>query len=205
MKLTEIKVSSNGTGMGDALALTEQFALSEGLSGKELLHLRLLAEELIGMMRGIAGDIEAVYSIEGEGKKYALHLKSEVRATRQLRDQLIAVSTKGENASARGFMGKIREMIAVALLPKNDGLSFMETLSLGMISAAGSTTPDAQMLSAENFNWSLSKYKNGIGKESDDSKKAWDELEKSIVASIADEVVVRVAGSCAEITICKAF
>ena len=102
-------------------------------------------------------------------------------------------------------MGKIREMIAVALLPKQDGLSFMESFSLGMVSAAGFTTPDAQMISAETFNWSLSQYKSGIDKDSEEAEKAWDELEKSIVASIADEVIVRVTGSCAEITICKTF
>ncbi len=59
MKTPEILVSSFGAGMAEALEATEKLGADSGLGRKEILRLRLLAEELIGMMRGIAGNIEA--------------------------------------------------------------------------------------------------------------------------------------------------
>lgn len=205
MKSVEIKVTSNGFGMEDALALTEKTALDAGLEKKELLRMRLLTEELIGMMRGIAGDVEAFFSIDSEaGKKFALQLSADIKMKRELYDQLIALSTSGKNAAAKGFMGKLREMIAVALLPDKTGFSVMQGFSLGMMGASASSLPNAQMIGAESFEWSLSQYKDDISNSSD-AKSAWDELERSIVASIADEVKVSVVGSHAGITIYKAF
>ena len=213
MKSEEIKVKSNGQGMEDALVLTENTARNAGIDGKNLLRMRLLAEELIGMMRGITDSVEALYTVEITGeKKFALHLKSDVNMKREMYDQLIAVSSSGKNSATKGFMGKIREMITVALLPKESGISFMSGFSMGLMSTAGAAAPNAQMIAAESFEWSLSQYRTSVerglaagGSDSGEAKNAWDELEKSIVASIADEVKVSVVGSSAEIVIFKAF
>lgn len=129
MKTETIHVTSLGLGMDEALAVTEKTGLASGLEKKQILRLRLLAEELIGMLRGIAGDVEADYWLERNGRAYALHLRSDVTMTREMHEQLIAVSTSGENAAAKGFMGKIREMIAVALLPRESGSSLLSGLS----------------------------------------------------------------------------
>ena len=48
MKTVVIKVNSSGTGMQDALDLSENLAADVGLSRSENLRLRLLAEELCG-------------------------------------------------------------------------------------------------------------------------------------------------------------
>jgi hypothetical protein len=51
--------------------------------------------------------------------------------------------------------------------------------------------------------WSLSDYKNNVGKEgaSEEHKERWDELEKSIVNNIADDVQVGVKGNHVVMTI----
>ena len=137
-----------------------------------------------------------------------MHLKSEVNLTQETRKQLIAVSTQGENAAAKGFTGKIRDMITAALLPKETGSSLLTGLSMGLISAAGNSSPSAQQAAADAFRWSMKQYKDSVDSErseSEDARSAWDELEKSIVASIADDIRVSVAGSTVEITIFKAF
>ena len=55
MRIEEVKVNSQGLGWDEALEFTEKLGLEGGLDKKELLQLRLLGEELIGLMRGIAG------------------------------------------------------------------------------------------------------------------------------------------------------
>ena len=209
MEQKEFIVTSRGEGMQEALAATEKLGADSGLGRKENLRLRLLAEELFGMVRSIVGDMEARYWVEQEGKSFEMHLKSEVKLTQETRRQLIAVSTQGENAAARGFMGKIRDMIAAALLPKDSGgASLLSGLSMGLVSAAGNSSPSAQQAAADAFRWSMKQYKDAVDSErseSEDARSAWDELERSIVASIADDIGVSVTGSTVEITITKAF
>ena len=72
MNTAEIRITSLGEGMEDALAATEQLGLDSGLGHKENLRLRLLAEELIGMLRGIAGSVEAIYQAGQEKQSFTL-------------------------------------------------------------------------------------------------------------------------------------
>ena len=53
------------------------------------------------------------------------------------------------------------------------------------------------------FLWRLEEYKNLVKKE--EPAEAWDELEKSVIASVADDVIVGVKGRNANITIVKKF
>ena len=207
MEQKEFIVTSRGEGMPEALAATEKLGAARGLGRKENLRLRLLAEELFGMVRGIVGDVEARYTVGQEGESFVLRFAFEPELTRETRRQLIAVSTQGGNAAAKGFMGKLRDMIAAALLPGGSG-PLPVSLSMGLMGVAGNSGPAAQQASAEAFNWSMKQHKDTIGarlSESEEAREAWDELEKSIVASIADDVVVRVAGQNAEVAIFKAF
>ena len=202
-----IRISSQGLGRKEALAVTEKAGLDGGLDRKEILRLRLLAEELVGMLRGIVGDMEADYWLEQNDREFILHLGADINMTREMREQLLAVSTSGENAGAKGFMGKIREMIAAALLPRESRL-LLSGLSVGLMSMASSSGPSAQQAVAEAFRWSMKEYKDTVSSElseSEAARAAWDELEKSIVASVADEVIVCVTGSHAEISIFKSF
>ena len=85
MTISGIKVTTRGEGMEEALAATEKLGLDSGLSHKENLRLRLLAEELIGLLRGISGDVEADYQARQEGKKFVLSLNADVRMTQDMR------------------------------------------------------------------------------------------------------------------------
>ena len=59
MKSTVIEVTSKGGGIDEALSLTEKLGTESGICKKSVIHLRLLAEELLGMLRSIAGDVSA--------------------------------------------------------------------------------------------------------------------------------------------------
>ena len=187
MKTNAVLVNSRGKGVREALALTERTAAEQGLEKRSLLHLRLLSEELFGMLRGIAGDVKATYWLEQEDKSFELHLASEISLTPEMREQLLAVSTSGRNEAAKSFMGKIRVMVL-------NGLSTAkETLPFAMANAA-SFFPLPEDLAGESAAiWSMSAYRlqvDGARSLEPLAKEAWDEMERSIVANIADELKV---------------
>ncbi len=201
MRTDQIVLKSSGLGMSDALAITEQLGSESGLDRKQTLHLRLLAEELIGMLRGVAGDVEALYWLERDGKNFELHMKSDIMLTPEMREQLISVSSGGENYAAKGFMGRIRVMIADVLLSAGDALpvAMAETIS---------AYPSGDVAGEIASVWSMAIYRNEVRKQTEKSSEAanaWDELEKSIVANIADDVKVRIVGRKVEIAVYKSF
>lgn len=208
MKTKEIIIASSGQGMDEALLETERIGVESGLTPKEVLRLRLLTEELFGMMRSILGLVLARFQVEEENNTFSIRLDSTVQMTQEMRKQLMSVSSEGRNAAAVGFMGKLRDMISVALLPNESGLSILSGFSMGMMSTVRNTDAIARQANEKMFSWSMSKYKSeveGLRDEDQEAEEAWDELEKSIVANIADEVSVLVQGSDVKIIITKAF
>ena len=195
MKSTVIEVTSKGGGISEALSLTEKLGIESGIRKKSVIHLRLLAEELLGMLRSIAGDVSADYWLEYNGPDFELHLKSTVELTDEMRKQFISASTSGTNDASRGVMGKIKVMIANFMFSAKEALPYalINTSAAYHMGAASGET--AAM-------WSMSLYKDEI-KESDAEE--WDELEKSIVANIADDVKVCILGDTVEIIINKTF
>ena len=202
MKSEIIMITSQGLGIQESLSMTEAIGAESELTRKEKLHLRLLAEELLGMLRSVAGEVEADYWILREGKSFELHMKSEVNLTEKMRQQLISASSSGENAAAKGIMGKIRLLIEEAFISRASGSVFANGLAMSFMSAASASGHSA---GADAYLWSLKNYKEEVANEGEKASEAWDELEKSIVANIADEISVRIMGANVEIVIYKAF
>ena len=199
MNTTQITVRSNGDGVREAVQATEKLGLEAGLNKKEVLRLQLLAEELLGMMQNIAGEVEADYKVEQEDKSYRIILDSRIDMTKEMRKTLLSVSSTGENEAAKGFMGKLKDMITAALLPSESGPS---ALSMGLMTMGSPST----YTSSENLNWSMAEYVNSVkSSKGEDAEAAWDELEKSITASIADDIRIRIKGSHVVITMMKTF
>ena len=202
MKTRTIKVTTQGEGMEEALRLSEKVGNSCELTKKEQLRLRLLSEELFGMIRSITGETQADYWLEFKNKSFAVHLKAEVRLTQEMYEELIEVSTNRKNKAVRGFMGNIINMIEVMMLPQAEDYSMV---SIGFMSL-GNTA--ANYAGSGAYTWSMNQYVTKLeeGSSSDeDMELARDDLEKSIVAKLSDEVTVSISGSVAEITIYKAF
>ncbi len=201
MKSKVITITDEGIGRHDALALTEACGTESGLNKKSILHLRLLSEELIGLLRGIAGKVEADYWLTTEGSHFELHLKSEINMTSEMRAQFLAASSDGKNFAAKGIMGKIRVMIAGALLSVKEAAPYAMMNTAAAYSAGWNLSEGASI-------WSMVSYKDEMQAhryESKEATEAWDELEKSIVANIADDVKVKIVGKAVEIIIDKTF
>ena len=151
------------------------------------------------MMQSVAGKGEARFTAEQIENTYTLELSAYVDMTKEMRKNLIDISSKRENAAIKGFMGRLKDSIAAAFLPSENGPSGMTVGLMGLGSPSGYAND-------ESYSWTMSQYVNGVKKsQSEEAKEAWDELEKSIVASIASEVTVYIKDSQVRIIITKVF
>lgn len=185
MRSDVIAVSSAEDRTELVLNQAERVAAYQELSPKGELHLRLLTEELMSMVRAIAGEMEGRFWIENEGEQYEIHLCARMPMDYEKRERLLSASTSGKNEAHRGFMGKLRAFFE----PVDDYPLYLDP------------GPDHDMT------WTLHTYqmqvRQMIQQERADAAEAWDELEKSVVAHVADDVKVSIRGSEVEMTIFK--
>ena len=198
MKTDVIVVSSKGSRMESALSQADKVAAYKELPPKSALHLRLLTEEMMGMMRSITGETAGEFWIEDENDEYRLHLRVITRMDSEKRDQLLKASTSGRNESAKGLMGRLRDFFDRGA--DEDIASFTSPLLLPE-AFEQSTTPTLD------WEWSMMHYEDALYarvKQNDSqAKEAWDELEKSVVAHVADDVKVSIRGREVEMIIIK--
>ncbi len=191
MKSDVITISSKGAHMEEALAQAEKTAAYKGLDRKQTLHLRLLTEEMMGMMRSIAGDVSGTFWIEDEDQVYELHLKVTTSMNIEKREKLLSASTSGRNEAEKGIMGKIRSWFE----PTDDLPLFFATMAAE--DPSGIRT----------FTWTLYTYREQLEQyrleNQYGAEEAWDELEKSVVSHVADDVKVSIRGCDVEMVIVK--
>jgi len=199
MKTDIITVSSSGSQMEKALEQAEKVAAYKGLPAQSALRLRLLTEEMMGMMRSITGEQQGQFWIEDEDGVYQLHLKVKTRMTNEKRESLLEVSSSGKNEAAKGLMGRLRDFFDRG--SDEDIFQSSPMLMSGMYEHSSSPSLD--------WEWKMTQYQIALeeGVRHDDKKaqEAWDELEKSVVAHAADEIQVCIRGQTVEMTIVKSL
>ena len=197
MKTDVITVSSRGDRIETALLQAEKVAQYKELPEKKALQLRLLTEEMMAMMRSITGETQGKFWIEDEDEHFELHLLVQTRMNSVKREQLLSVTTSGRNASAQGLMGRLRD-----LFERNadeDVAAITGMYHADAIDYASSPTRD--------WEWSMIAYQEEVQalmQRSDPAaRERWDELEKSVVSHVADEVKVFIRNQQAEMVIYK--
>ena len=203
MKSDVIHISSEGAGIAEALKTTEAVAVYKSLDKQDSLHLVLLTEEMMGMLKALTGNHDTDFWIEDDGDTFFLHLKTEAEMNTELRNKLLATSTSGENIAVKGVMGRIKDIFSRLIEPTeapipSEYATGFESPSLSTAQAAA--VAKNMSISASNV-WSLSRYKAALKA----SGEAWDELEQSIVANIADEIEIGIADNSVEMVISKKF
>lgn len=176
---------------------TEKCAVYKELDALSTLRLRLLAEELVEMLPALLQHAEGTFWIESEQKKFELHVSVQAyQVDLELRDKLISVSKSGKNAAAVGIMGKIRAAAETMLLAADESAEIMDFCNYGLDS-----------MSAYRRAWSMQNYVRSIKAQSKgaETEAAWDELEKSIIANLADDVIVGVKGNQVDVIVRKEF
>ena len=202
----KVKVANTGAGMNDALAMTEKAASLFNLDGKNRLRARLLAEELLSMSRSVAGQFTADYwiDLEEDTRKFTIHLEAQTQLDYSARQEFLSVSTTGKNAASVGIMDKIRGIFEAGLYSIEESFQLQAEHGTGMLSYGALGAIDDGMSEAV-YAWSMQKYKQDIEAAKNDAPEAWDELEKSIIANIADDVSVGVLRDKVTLTVSKKF
>ena len=212
LKTDVIRINAQGEGRETALAQVEAVSQFQGLRPKQALHLRLLGEEMMGLVTAITGEIEALFWMENEGGNYQLHLTVDTQMNAAKREELLAMSSDGKNMAARGVMGKLRELFVSGLysMERMDQIQ-QEYMPSALGYGLGMEDPMTYSATKSISAWSLKRYRERVEElhsedmDNQEVEEAWDELEKSVVGKLADEVRIGIQGGQVEMVIYKAF
>ena len=182
--------------------IAEKAASYSRLDEDQELKLMLLCEELIEMLPNLLLYGKGEFWIETKDKDFEIHsvVEADDLLTGNDRKDILKISKTGKNAAAVGVMSKIKA-VAETLLANyalSNGVSGeveYETDPLEFYDY-GITDPFAQQ-----DMWSLTTYKKKVKANTE----GWDELERSIIANLADDVTVGILGGKGMITVKKKF
>ena len=211
MQTDIIKVAGKEDGREAVLSEAEKFASYVGLDSRSAMRLRLIAEETLGLVNAIAGDFSADFWIEKEkDEPCAVHLKVKTDMDQAKKQEFIEASTDRKNDAAKGIMGKIREIIENGLYSIDETGKLQAEYGDGPVvyGSMGMCNVDSAIAGSGAYIWSLQRYRESVEAEKDRKaaiEEAWDELEKSVIANIADDVRVSISGSKVEMIIEKKF
>ena len=200
----KVKITNAGSGMEHALTVAEQTAGFMKISAKDRLRMRLLTEEMFSMVLTVAGNFSADFWLEAEEKSCTLHLEAKSELDYPKQQELISVSTTGKNSAKLGIMDKIRGMIEAGIYGVEESFRLQAEYGTGMMPYGAIGIPDDGMADAL-YAWTMQKYKQDVEEERDNDPDSYDELEKSIIANIADDVKVGIRKDSIEIVIMKKF
>lgn len=180
-------VSSKDIVLSEALAKIDRSIRKLGVGDKDAMHLRLLAEETLGMLKLMTDDFAALMWIDKTDRTASVHLTAKTHGMEiDDKKELLSVSSTGRNASAKGIMGRIGDVFENSVL----NMAGEQELRRGFYDSDGYTTT-----------WSLERYRAALEEVGESKGYDIDLFEKSIVASLAKDVVVGVKKDTVEMTI----
>ena len=175
------------------------------LDKKSALHLKLLFEETIGMLKELTADYHAAIWFEKYKHECCIKLTGKTEMDQDKKEGLLEMASVKENSLAKGFMGKVGDVIENGLLNYNNVMKLQQQYGGGYVNyGTMGMYSGVEGMADSGIMWSLYEYRGAL-KESIDgnetAQEAWDELEKSIVASVAKDVLVGVKGNRLDMTI----
>ncbi|MCR5815857.1 MAG: hypothetical protein K6F91_03140 [Ruminococcus sp.] len=192
-----------------ALQNAEKFTDYNGITGRNAMYIRLLTEEAIGMVHGIMEGFAGEMWLESEkadnGLLCRICLKTGKGASESEENKLLSVSSSGKNESAKGIIGKIRELIRLGTKKSDLARESREIGTLDNWVSMGLPHGETRLIDDYYVGyWSLGTYRDNIETESADTQRdAYDELERSIIAKLSDDVKVWLRSDSTEVVIEK--
>lgn len=173
-----IKLSSSGEGIEQALTEAERMAVESELPHDKVLEVRLIAEEMMSMLRSITDELRAEFHIEVVKNRFAYFLSANQRLSRTQRSNLIKSTSSGKNEAVASFLDKLRDAFESALALDQDVDNYY---------------------SATGYGKDVDISDEIIGSEQ------WDKFERSLLLSLADEVKIGIKGGIVDMRIVKQF
>ena len=198
MKSNVCKIEKGAQDLEAILLESERVASYNGFTHKQGLQLRLLCEEIDGMLPNVINDYDGTLWIEydeGVCKVQVAIQIPEFNASKK--EDLVNIAKNKKNAAAVGIVGKIRDAIENFFLNEAVTDAYESSPRNFYLATGYSEGVDYAYL------WTLDQYRNSVKQGA--RTEAWDELEKSVIASVADDVIVGIKGNQATITVVKKF
>ena len=198
MKSNVCKIEQGTRDLAAILKESERVAEYNGFTHKQTLQLRLLCEEIDGMLPNLIDDFEGDLWIEYEEGTCRVNVRVKIpEFDARKKEELIGIAKNKKNAAAVGIVGKIRNAIENLFLRDGEEEGYIDPADLFYCSA--------EYYEGVNYSylWTLNRYKSTV--QEAEKVEDWDELEKSIIANLADDVIVGVKGKEATITVVKKF
>ena len=198
MRSNVCKIENGTRDLEAILKECQKVADYNGLDNKQALQMRLLCEEIDGMLPNIIDDFSGDFWIDFVDGECKVNVSVTIAEfTAEKKDALIDIAKNKRNAAVKGIVGMIRSELENIFL--DEAALQLCAMSSGSFRMSGgySGCEDYAYL------WTLDQYRNSLDKEA--MAEAWDELEKSVIASVADDVIVGVKGKQADIVIVKKF
>lgn len=196
MRSNVCKIENGTRDLAAILQESERVAEYNGLTVKQALQLRLLCEEVDGMLPNIIDEFSGSLWIDYDNGVCKVNVSIRVPELNAGRKKsLIEISSDKKNAAAAGIVGKIRCALEDFLLNEDE---YVRSTSAGLLHPSAGFGEEVEY----SYIWSLEQYRNTVNET---ETAVWDELEKSVIASVADNVIVGVKGNEANIIIVKKF
>ena len=176
MKSDVIVINNAGNGFENAVAETRKVTQYQGLTGKDVLHLELITEEMLSLVRSVTGEMQASFWIETEGPQYDLHLTTKTVLDKEKRYLLISSASSQKNEAAKTFLGYLRN-------------AFEEAMAAEVDHSANDLPLDV-----------LNDLANHPIEDPD-----WDGYERSVLRKVADNVKIAIKGGLVDMTVSKDF
>ena len=176
MKSDVITIDNAGNGFQDAVAETRKVAEYHQLCKKDVLHLELIAEEMLSLMRSVTGEMKASFWLEMEGRHCTLHLATKTVMDKEKRRLLISTASSRKNEAASSFLGFLRNAFEEAITAEAEH-SYTE-IPMDVLSDISSYSVDDP---------------------------EWDGYERSVLRKIANHIAIAIRGGTVDMTVSKTF
>ena len=198
MKTDTIHIKENGEGVSEALLAIEQAGIRQGFDTREARRLRLLSEETLELVAGITGHMDAKFLADIKDDEWEIRLTAKPTTDSVSRAGLVAYYL-----DPNGIANKIAVLFGSSFeeLMKNE-----ETVNEIGIRRVDERVMKEMGRTGEGFVWTLDSYELSLfDSRSDKKDENWDEISRSIIASLSDEVRIFVFPENVELVILKHF
>ena len=175
IRSNQVDVDNRGYGFRQVMEETIRMAEFTGLNRRDSLHLQLLAEEMLNMVRTVTGEWNATYRILCEGNRFQLLLTTRTLVDDKKRG-LLTVPAEMMAEDQQCFRNKLVQTFAQALHAETDGE--YNILCAGERKKLYRDSPLAE---------------------------SWVRFEQSILFRLADNIRIAIHGEVVLLTISKAF
>ncbi|MCR5234889.1 MAG: alpha/beta hydrolase [Lachnospiraceae bacterium] len=198
-KVNTEKIRINGkSNMEQVFTLAEDYSRLNKLTGKDSLHLRLIVEETLEMLRLFGDDRQCTFGIEGEKTSCIIRLTFEDGYKGSLNNENNPAATGGVTGKIKYLLGNSYEALGRAgeILDK---IGVQKASEEVLCEAGMNDEKDAYVWTMESYNIS------SFDRLDKDGNEDWFEISRSIIANLTDDIRVFVMPEKTELILFASF